>query len=221
MEIVDPGLEIVDPLVIQRYKQQGLGVARVETESDLTNCIELVSGEFFDYQHPERTRITPVDIAHGLANTCRFGGQSRTFYSVAEHACLVAWRLRQQNQGINTQWIGLHHDDAEAFMGDIPRPLKAFLPEYQVLETKVMQVICDQLALGFDPAEPHPVVKAADNWALAAEAYHLLPSKGLNWFCAGLYGPGEHVPWQLGSNPEGAESQWLHEHGKFSDWLGL
>src|ERR1035438_574958 len=156
---------------------------------DLTDHIELASGTFLNLADPQPDRISLEDVAHGLAYTCRFAGQASRFYSVAEHACLVSWKIAEDGFDAQDQWAALDHDDAEAFIGDVSRPLKNLLPEYQTLETQVWRAINSalDLRLGIEIPTESTLIKAADNWALAAEAYHLLPSKGASWFCSGMY----------------------------------
>lgn len=177
---------------------------------DLTDHIELSSGSFLDLGSPSHESITLDDVAQGLSHTCRFAGQSRIFYSVAEHACLVRWKLSEMGLGNAVQWAGLHHDDAEAFVGDVSRPLKGLLPEYRELEQLVWSQINVALELGIPtiPTTDNPVVKEADNWALSAEAYYLLPSHGSSWFCSGLYDPRKKLPWRLGWLPQQAKFWW-------------
>jgi hypothetical protein len=173
--------------------------------------IELRSGLFLDLADPDPLDIRLEDVARGLANTCRFAGQTSTFYSVAEHACLVLRQLERQGASLPIRWAGLHHDDPEAYIGDMPRPLKIISPEYRELESRVWRAIDEGLALGNPPIED-PAVKAADNWALAAEAFQLMPSRGESWL-----GPYEQpsipvpVP-ELGEPPPVAERRWIREH---------
>lgn len=179
---------------------------------DLTNCIELQSGNFLNFIHPDVDAITREDVAHGLAHVCRYTGQCDRFYSVAEHACLVTWRLRELGHSVDVQWAGLHHDDAEAFVGDVNRPLKQLLPEYATIERRIWGVVDVALKLGIGdpPTEKYTVVKDADNWALSAEAYHMLPSRGGSWFTDGLYDPDrDEFPADIGFSPAEAKESWL------------
>ncbi len=43
-------------------------------------------------------------------------------------------------------------------------------------------------------ARMHAAVQAADDWALSCEAWHLLPSRGVEWVSAGLWKPGDAKP---------------------------
>jgi hypothetical protein len=100
------------------------------------------------------------DIAHGLANIGRFGGHTLVFYSVCNHSVWVSEHCE------NFPLEGLLHDATEAYLGDMVRPLKIFMPDYRVAEAFVWQAICEKFDLRFKlPAE----VKQADNLALVTE----------------------------------------------------
>ena len=77
-----------------------------------------LGGKFFPLQ-PRSDEVTIEDIAHGLAMTCRYGGQCNRFYSVAEH-CVHVSHMVDPKYALH----GLLHDSAEAYIGDMIRPLK-------------------------------------------------------------------------------------------------
>ena len=186
----------------------------------MTGRIELYTGGFLDFEKPDPAQIKLHDVAHGLAQLCRYTGQTKHFYSVAEHACLVSNRLRKLGEPLMVQWEGLHHDNAEAFVGDVNRPLKDLLePTFKEIELRVWRAI--NYSLDLQIIEPqHEAVKAADNWALAAEAYSLLPSNGRNWFSWGLYSEIDHAPIRCDS-PFYAESEWLILYYKLRKELNI
>ncbi|EOU9498135.1 HD family hydrolase, partial [Klebsiella pneumoniae] len=72
----------------------------------------------------------------------------------------------------------LLHDAAEAYMQDIPAPLKRLLPDYQVIETRVDAAIRKKFGL---PAEQHPTVKYADLVMLASERRDFEIDDGTHW----------------------------------------
>lgn len=126
-------------------------------------------------------------IAHALANTCRFNGHTPRFYSVAEHAVRVshfAWMVG----GPRLALLALHHDDAEAYLGDQIRPLKTSLgwrtlcnkvdpfvidTMFETVESNALRVIYSALGLIEDYAARaafnHAAIKRADDQALALE----------------------------------------------------
>lgn len=127
-------------------------------------------GTYFDYTNPRGCNIHIEDIAHGLSNVCRFAGHTPRFYSVAQH-CVMASRLVPPEHALQT----LLHDASEAFMGDVPTPLKMLLPEYKAIEREVQAAIYEQFGL---PAKDHPEVKCADLQMLRLEKHYLMRQDG-------------------------------------------
>ncbi len=134
--------------------------------------IMLQSGAWFDFCAPSDSAFTIEDIAHGLANICRYSGQCSRFYSVAEHSLLVS------EVAIGFEFEALLHDAAEAFMGDITRPLKQMLPEYKRIEREVETAIFTRFGI----PSPLPIeVKSADLRVLAAEQRQIMPKGTDGW----------------------------------------
>ena len=76
-----------------------------------------VSGRLVDLVKPDWREIDLGDVARGLAQINRFGGQSRRAFSVAQHSLVVA-RLAYPS----VKLAALLHDAHEAFLGDWTRP---------------------------------------------------------------------------------------------------
>ncbi|MEP2977997.1 MAG: hypothetical protein ABJO86_00840 [Lentilitoribacter sp.] len=123
--------------------------------------ILLSSGVYFNYEQPHTSDFSIIDIAKGLSNTCRFGGQSPRYYSVAEHCVLMSRVV-----GHAFSFEALMHDAAEAFICDMPKPLKQLLPDYKVVEDRVEAAICERYNL---PVKISSSVKNMDIRMLAAE----------------------------------------------------
>lgn len=116
---------------------------------------------------PRAEEVYIEDIARGLSMCCRFAGQIREFYSVAQHSVFVS-----QHCDPKDALHGLLHDASEAYIIDLPRPIKrdpafAF---YREAEKQIMRAIWE--AFGLTPDEPESVHKA-DGRALATEARDL------------------------------------------------
>jgi len=124
------------------------------------------TGLKFNPLAPEDHPFDIRDIAHGLSLECRYGGQCRWHYSVAQHSVMVARHLPH-----HLMIIGLMHDASEAYIKDLPYPLKAALPDYRAIEAKVVACICKRFGL---PEELPPEVKEADKIALATERRFLI-----------------------------------------------
>lgn len=128
--------------------------------------ILLYSGNYFNYERPHDSAWTLEDIAHGLALTCRFGGQARRYYSVAEHSVYVSQLVPPE-----LAWDALMHDAAEAFICDMPKPLKEMLPDYKRIEKHVESAIVER----YDLIDPMPrEIKLADIQMLRAEQMQVM-----------------------------------------------
>lgn len=135
--------------------------------------IQTVSGHYFDFVRPDLSRIEIVDIAHGLSQTCRFAGQARRFYSVAQHSVLVSLIVPPEDG-----FAGLMHDAAEAYIGDMTKPLKRLLPDYGVVEKRAEAAVFGRFGL---PAILPASVKAGDVIMLATEQRDLMPPHQGGW----------------------------------------
>lgn len=119
------------------------------------------TGKMFNPFNPDLESICIEDIAHALSNTCRFGGHSKEYYSVAEHSVLVSMLCDESNA-----FEGLMHDAAEAYLGDIPTPLKERLPGFMELEDSVLKFIFNKYNLSYPLSNN---VKKMDEKALTLE----------------------------------------------------
>lgn len=142
-------------------------------EETMTPTILTSQGTYFDFVHPERSEINAEIIAHALSNICRFTGHCQTFYSVAQHAVLVSHLVPP-----GFAYQALHHDDAEAFVGDMASPLKKMLPGYKEIERRVEAEVFRRMGL---PAKLAPEVKRADLIALRTEQRDLMHKNGGLW----------------------------------------
>jgi len=131
--------------------------------------ITTYTGKKFHFLNPQPEEIDIVDIAHALSLTCRFGGQCREFYSVAEHSIRVAEIVPQEYK-----LCAILHDASEAYLPDLPRPEKASLPKFKHMENVILRAIFDKFVpSGIVMAGMHEV-KHADNILLATEARDLM-----------------------------------------------
>lgn len=125
------------------------------------------TGKHFHFDDIESNVVDIVDIAWALSHACRFNGHCRQFYSVTQHSYHVAWLVSEEHR-----LQALLHDAAEAYTGDMVRPLKKFLPEYIALQKRVDRHIFRTFGVA---EELHSEVKRADNVMLATEMLRFMP----------------------------------------------
>ena len=108
---------------------------------------------------PKRSKISIETIATGLSNICRYGGQVKDFYSVAQHSELVSHIVPLRF----AMW-GLLHDAAEVWIGDIPAPLRngmgwihdsVFYP-IDAVESHILDYVAE--TFGLEPGIPQTVL---------------------------------------------------------------
>ncbi len=186
------------------------------TTHDPRYSVETLNGAFVDLSNPSAEQFDLHSIATGLANVCRFAGQTPFPYCVAEHAYWVSKRLEWLGHGVEVQLGGLHHDDPECVMGDITSPMKRWLALHtdalELLEASLMAAIIP--SLGLHPSEidlEHPAIEAADHWARAGEALHLTKSRGRGWTGIREYDPHPDLS-RIGLPRDRAASLWIARH---------
>lgn len=135
------------------------------------------SGLPFFLFDPQPLDFEPFEIALALSHVCRFTGHVRRFYSVAQHSVLVSLWLDAHGFHELAPW-GLMHDAAEAYIGDMVRPLKREMPEFKRIEKRIER----QIARRWDLAWPMPPpVKQADNAVLMSERNSLKRKMDRRW----------------------------------------
>jgi len=135
--------------------------------------MQTYTGRAFYPMDPDPIDIDPLDIAHALSMLCRYNGHVDRFYSVAEHCILMSNAVPAKD----ALWA-LLHDATEAYVGDMIRPLKRFMPEYRTVEDRLMEAIASRFGLtGTMPAS----VKDADNRILLTERAALLSVSPAPW----------------------------------------
>lgn len=128
-------------------------------------------GRFYPFD-PSPDDVRLADIAGGLAHTCRFGGHCKHFYSVALHSIHVGSELA--GRGPRMELYGLLHDAGEAYLGDVPRPIKGQFDGIERAEDRVRSAVWTALEVRPPTDEEWAAVMAADDRLLAYEADGLL-----------------------------------------------
>ena len=145
-------------------------------------ALQTYSGALFYPFDPRPEEIALIDIATALSNEARWGGHTVTMYSVAEHSLYVARLLAKESARVRLG--GLLHDCSEAYLRDIPRPLKLHpsFAFYREIEERVQRAIEGVLLPGPPlTEEERALIHLADDKALAQEAYTLLQGGPRGW----------------------------------------
>ena len=141
--------------------------------------IRLQSGKYLDLRNPSPDQFDLMDVAGALSKICRFGGQIDRFYSVAQHSYLCSKVGEQDGLPIETQVALLFHDAAEAFVGDMVKPLKQMLPEFSSIELRIESAIAEKWQIDFVREEFS--VKKIDREMLIAERRRLFSPDAVKW----------------------------------------
>ena len=112
--------------------------------------LQTVSGRWVNPFDPDPEQLDAGDIARALANQCRFGGHSRAFYSVAQHSVIVSRLVEERGGDAEDVFAALMHDASEAYLGDMPHPLKHRSPlgaAFKAAEEHLERAIRDRFAI--------------------------------------------------------------------------
>lgn len=136
--------------------------------------IKTYTGKLVDPLNPDPELIEITDIAHALSFLCRGNGHVERFFSVGEHCILCCREALARNLGSRIALACLLHDASEAYMADVPRPVKDLLPGYREKEEELLAVIFEKF-LGSDlSAAEQRAVKQIDDDLLYYDLRDLL-----------------------------------------------
>jgi len=153
---------------------------------------------------PSDVRIE--DVAHALSLICRFNGHCQVHYSVAQHSLLVVRILEHWGAPASARLAGLLHDAHEAYIGDIPTPIKAALgSSWSTMEAEAERVVRSALCVEDLCVQWEDLIKHADLVALATERRDLMRFDGIR-----------NHPWPILQNVEP-----FQEHVPLGGWSPL
>jgi 5'-deoxynucleotidase YfbR-like HD superfamily hydrolase len=139
----------------------------------------MLSGRRLDLLDPSPFDVEIEDIAHGLARTARWNGQTAGshIFSVAQHCVLVEEIAQRIEPGLELRWrrAVLLHDAPEYVIGDMISPFKAVIGgDYKAVEARLMAAIHIRFGLPAEtPAAITALTKRADRIAAFLEATQL------------------------------------------------
>lgn len=161
--------------------------------------IQTFTGRQFWPLDPRPEDVAVEDIAHALSMLCRFGGHTRFHYSVAHHSMLLSRAVPEEL----APWA-LLHDASEAYLVDVPRPIKAALEGYAAIEQTLLRIIAERFEL---PWPVPPELAVYDHRILMNERGVLMATPPALWPEEGLeILPGVLI-WQM--VPEVVKTQFL------------
>ena len=159
--------------------------------------LQTFTGGQFWPMDPRPEEVYAEDIAHALSMACRYAGHCIRFYSVAEHSVLLSRAVAPEHR----LWA-LLHDASEAYLVDVPRPVKPFLTNYREAEDRLMAIVCQCFGL---PPEIPAEVKRADSAILNDErAQNMRHSRH---------------DWSIDPTPLGVTLQFWSPHQAEAEWL--
>lgn len=103
--------------------------------------ITTYTGVEFAPRNPDPMGVSLLDIAHALSLLCRGNGHVTHFYSVGQHSLNCAREAAARAYTPLVQLGCLLHDASEAYLCDIPRPLKAAMESYRQDEARLQGCI--------------------------------------------------------------------------------
>jgi len=173
------------------------------------------SGVSFWPLEPRAKDIKIEDIAHALANLCRFNGHTKEFYSVAQHCSIMARACEATGGDPETCFALLMHDAAEAYMGDMIRPLKhlTFGSTFRHYEGELLEVIWGKfgIKLSYDSW----IVNYWDEVMLVTEQRDVMPEEASSdgaWFASRMPLEDTIVP----VSPRAAKFMFLNDYNTLS-----
>ena len=140
----------------------------------IPDWVQTYTGKKFSFRKLDVDNIDIVDIAHALSNICRFNGHCKKFYSVAEHSIYIS-----KNCFDDLKLWGLLDDAAEAYIGDVVRPIKKYMFDYNNLEKSLMDLIVEKFNL-FPKERPNEIVEI-DNRILVSERDQIMSYSPDDW----------------------------------------
>lgn len=135
---------------------------------------------YIDVRNPQPGDISFWEIATGLSREQRYrGAVTSVFWSVAQHSLLCV-RLAEDDGVDDDETLRtlLMHDATEYILGDVIRPVKRQLPEFQRLEACWWWAISESLGL---PLVTPEIINYYDRLACAVEKNSLVSPRAGAW----------------------------------------
>lgn len=135
------------------------------------------SGKLIEMTNPAPDAFCKEDIAHALSMICRAAGHFKHFYSVAQHSINCMNEAVARGYSKKVCFACLLHDASEAYLCDIPTPLKSELGDYKKIEANFQEKIFEKFNLAPLGEDEEKQVKSVDEALLWYEfkCLHTIP----------------------------------------------
>lgn len=152
------------------------------------NFVGTYMGKEVSMTEPTSDSIDIFDIAYTLSHINRYNGTIPI--TVAQHCLFVSELVSRWTNDKDMQLLALLHDASEAYIGDMPSPLKSkeINSAFTRCESKLNKAIYEKYSLfGYEDKLPE-IVKKADDVSWRYEAYKYKKSTE-NWQVLELINP--------------------------------
>jgi len=152
--------------------------------------VQTFTGRKFWPLDPRPEDVDPADLAHHLAGKNRYGAATSPYYTVAAHSVAVMRMAMTvaRKEGLDPREVGiiaLLHDTDEAYLPDVPRPIKAHIPGWLMYEQAVRLSVRERFGLGATPYEAQLITQECDEYALWIEIESMSLDPEKVWPCRG------------------------------------
>lgn len=132
----------------------------------MKNTINTYNKHIFNPLHITTNDIDEIDIAHALSLLCRGCGHLQFFYSVGQHCINCANEAIARGYNKHICLACLLHDASEAYVSDLVRPVKIQIPEYSIIEERIINTIYQKFNLNLAPEELSIIKQIDDDMLL-------------------------------------------------------
>lgn len=165
--------------ILDDYLEGGAGPLPTDTAYTSPTFIETYTGRAFWPLEPKVEDVSIIDIAHHLSNQCRYSGATEATYCTAQHCCLLENFVSNKMRGSPLDRLQiLMHDCAEAYLVDIPRPVKQFMPEYRKWDHRITEVVREWLGIR---GVPTPSWQDEYDSRIVVDEHEQVMSNALDW----------------------------------------
>lgn len=145
----------------------------------LRSSVYTYEGREFRLLDPDPDDVSLIDVAFSLSRQCRFNGHTKLFYSVAQHSTQTGDVLFEWTKSPEVALVGMLHDAAEAYTGDVPRPIKRMFDDlfpgvFSEIELGIERAIYEHFGLLGRSAGDWNLVKLVDDIMVSTEIRDLM-----------------------------------------------